>query len=69
MRPPTWELYDIPLGLEIGLPSAAFVAGFIYLSERHLSRSSDDSDARTNRQQAADTGRRHATGAVERSAS
>jgi len=50
MRPRLWELYDLPLGLEIGLPSAAFVAGFIYLAETHRSRSSDDSDTRTYRQ-------------------
>jgi hypothetical protein len=50
---PFWDLYDVPLGLEIGLPSAALVAGFIYLAEIHRTSSRDESDTKTNRQQAA----------------
>jgi hypothetical protein len=53
MPSPIWDLYDVPLGLEIGLPSAAFVAVLIYLAERHRTLSEDDSNARTNRQPAA----------------
>jgi hypothetical protein len=50
---PFWDLYDVPLGLEIGLPSAALVAGFIYLAERRRTWTEDDSNARKNRQPAA----------------
>jgi hypothetical protein len=64
-----WDLYDVPLGLEIGLPSAAFVAGFIYLAERHRTRSRDDSDTQTNRQPAAtQTGSRRTPTVVGRAA-
>ena len=48
-----WDLYDVSLGLEIGFPSAALVAGFIYLAEIHKTRSRDESDTKTNQQQAA----------------
>jgi hypothetical protein len=52
MKPSIWDLYDVPLGLEIGVPSAVFVAGFIYLFERHRTGGGDESDTQTNRQRA-----------------
>jgi hypothetical protein len=53
MTPSIWVLYDVPLGLEIGVPSAVFVAGVIYLCERHRTGGRDESDTQTNRQRAA----------------
>jgi hypothetical protein len=53
VTPSIWDVYDVPLGLEIGLPSGAFVAAFIHLAERHRTGSEDGSNARKNRQPAA----------------
>lgn len=63
MTSPFWNLYDVPLGLEIGLPSAAFVAAFIYLAERRQRRSEYESQA--NRQQASTARSRRTTGVMD----
>jgi hypothetical protein len=64
MTPRFSDLYEVPLGPEIGLPSAAFVTGFIYLAERHRTRSRDESDTQTTRQQAATKAESRLTTAV-----